>query len=109
MHECQEIRSANINQKEDRFLIYERDLLYSSGKNCSATPRAYKYELNELMQSTPNQLIIQNDSVNRQPNHHFPPLPELKKYDHVNFHKYLITLRSLHQSDVVQPQTVVHI
>ena len=27
MHECQEIRSANINQKEDRFLIYERDLL----------------------------------------------------------------------------------
>ncbi|WP_076752968.1 4Fe-4S dicluster domain-containing protein [Acinetobacter schindleri] len=26
MHECQEIRSANINQKEDRFLIYERDL-----------------------------------------------------------------------------------
>ena len=28
MHECQEIRSANINQKEDRFLIYERDLLF---------------------------------------------------------------------------------
>ncbi|QIC60445.1 hypothetical protein FSC12_03345 [Acinetobacter schindleri] len=28
MHECQEIRSANINQKEDRFLIYERDLIY---------------------------------------------------------------------------------
>ena len=28
MHECQEIRSANINQKKDRFLIYERDLLY---------------------------------------------------------------------------------
>ncbi len=27
MHECQEIRSANINQKEDRFLIYERDLI----------------------------------------------------------------------------------
>jgi len=27
MHECQEIRSTNINQKEDRFLIYERDLL----------------------------------------------------------------------------------
>lgn len=27
MHECQEIRSANINQKEDRFLIYERDLM----------------------------------------------------------------------------------
>jgi hypothetical protein len=26
MHECQEIRSVNINQKEDRFLIYERDL-----------------------------------------------------------------------------------
>ncbi|MBB4834796.1 hypothetical protein HNO87_000953, partial [Acinetobacter schindleri] len=30
MHECQEIRSANINQKEDRFLIYERDLLDNS-------------------------------------------------------------------------------
>jgi len=29
MHECQEIWSANINQKEDRFLIYERDLLIS--------------------------------------------------------------------------------
>ena len=27
MHECQEIRSANINQKEGRFLIYERDLM----------------------------------------------------------------------------------
>jgi predicted membrane channel-forming protein YqfA (hemolysin III family) len=27
MHECQEIWSANINQKEDHFLIYERDLL----------------------------------------------------------------------------------
>ena len=27
MHECQEIRSANINQKEGRFLIYERDLI----------------------------------------------------------------------------------
>ena len=27
MHECQEIWSANINQKEDRFLIYERDLI----------------------------------------------------------------------------------
>ena len=27
MHECQEIQRANINQKEDRFLIYERDLL----------------------------------------------------------------------------------
>ncbi|MCU7225995.1 hypothetical protein OC498_14060, partial [Acinetobacter bohemicus] len=26
-HECQEIWSANINQKEDHFLIYERDLL----------------------------------------------------------------------------------
>lgn len=28
MHECQEILSININQKEDRFLIYERDLLF---------------------------------------------------------------------------------
>ncbi|MCO8084450.1 hypothetical protein NI464_03465, partial [Acinetobacter lwoffii] len=27
MHECQEIWSANINQKEDHFLIYERDLI----------------------------------------------------------------------------------
>jgi len=32
MHECQEIWSANINQKEDRFLIYERDLLVLSNK-----------------------------------------------------------------------------
>jgi len=38
MHECQEIRSANINQKEDRFLIYERDLV--SAKPCQS---AFKY------------------------------------------------------------------
>ncbi len=28
MHECQEIWSANISQKEDHFLIYERDLMF---------------------------------------------------------------------------------
>ncbi|HAB44175.1 MAG TPA: hypothetical protein DCE70_11725 [Acinetobacter sp.] len=32
MHECQEIWSANINQKEDRFLIYERDLVFILNK-----------------------------------------------------------------------------
>ena len=34
MHECQEIRSANINQKEGRFLIYERDLMLQLIYNC---------------------------------------------------------------------------
>lgn len=33
MHECQEIWSANINQKVDRFLIYEKDLIFQNNKS----------------------------------------------------------------------------
>ncbi len=49
MHECQEIRSANINQKEDRFLIYERDLLFYAKNMNQYTDNLYIQPIHDLL------------------------------------------------------------